>query len=299
MPIEFACPHCGKKTLVADQYAGTSGPCAGCGKTITIPAATPFRTDAQAVTNAPLPSSKSSVSWVVVIAVGAFCFCGGFGILVALLLPAVQSAREAARRMQCSNNMKQIMLALHNYHDVYKCFPPAYIADKDGKPMHSWRVLILPFIEQSPLYDQYDFDQPWDSPANLAVASRMPQTYRCPSAPDKGLGNETNYVVIIGDPQQFPQTMFTPNRPIKLREVIDGTSNTIAVVEVRDGVPWTQPDADLKFAQMQFTINAGPNSISSYHPSGANVGFADGSVRFMSSRDSQSLRSMIQPADNQ
>jgi len=189
-------------------------------------------------------------------------------------------------------------LALHNYYDVNKCLPPAYTTDQDGKPMHSWRVLILPYIEQSTLYDRYNFDEPWDSPNNLAVATQMPETYRCPAASDDGLGNETNYVVIIGAPKKYPQTLFSPDKSIKFSEVTDGTSNTIAVVEVRDGVPWTKPDADLKFAQMQFTINAGPNSISSDHANGANIGMADGSVQFLTpSMDSQTLRSMIQPAD--
>src|SRR5436190_7601184 len=87
---------------------------------------------------------------------------GILGLLVALLLPAMRfGTREAARRMQCSNHLKQIGLALQNYHDEYKSLPPAYIADTEGKPMHSWRVLILPFMEQKPLYDKYDFNEPW------------------------------------------------------------------------------------------------------------------------------------------
>src|SRR6476469_182788 len=83
------------------------------------------------------------------------------GVLVALLLPAVQAAREAARRMQCSNHLKQIGLALQNYHDTFGSLPPAYLADSQGKPIHSWRVLILPFLENTTLYDRYSFDEPW------------------------------------------------------------------------------------------------------------------------------------------
>src|SRR5690606_17767117 len=153
MPIEFKCPHCGHQTLVADQYACQSGPGAACGQTITVPAAA-------VAAPAPTPPPRGSGSgWslAVVLIVGAvvgLLFCGG--ILVALLLPAVQSARETARRVQCANNLKQIGLAMHNYMDVNGAFPPAYLADSDGKPMHSWRVLILPYMEHRSLYDRYD-----------------------------------------------------------------------------------------------------------------------------------------------
>lgn len=301
MPIPFTCPHCGNQTTVADQYAGTSGPCASCGQTITIPE-TPFSLDPGAkplgAPIKPASSSGSSSTMIVLIVLGVMCLCIGPGLLVALLLPAVQSARGAARRMQCSNNLKQIGLALHNYHDVHKCFPPAYIADKNGKPMHSWRVMILPYIEESALYDQYNFDEPWDSPNNMAVAAQMPDVFRCPSSPQIGTGNETNYVVVIGDSKKFPQTLFSPNKGISFGKVTDGTSNTIAVVETATPVPWTQPDADLNFSTMQFAINAGANSISSDHPGVANVLFADGSVRPLSkSVDSRTLRNLIQPAD--
>src|SRR6476661_8060061 len=102
-------------------------------------------------------------------------------VLVALLLPAVQQAREAARRSQCKNNLKQIGLALHNYHDVNGCFPPAYIADENGKPMHSWRVLILPYLDQAALHTEYNFSEPWDGPNNSRLLARRPAVYACPS----------------------------------------------------------------------------------------------------------------------
>ena len=160
MPILFTCPHCGLQTNVADEFAGRSGPCAGCGKTITVPG--PFGEPG----GAPANRSGGGATIVVVLAValGVVLVCGG--VLVALLLPAVQAAREAARRSQCTNNLKQIVLALHNYHDVYKCFPSAVLTDESGRPIRSWRVAILPFMEQQALYKQYDFNQPWDSPRN-------------------------------------------------------------------------------------------------------------------------------------
>ncbi|MBM4090163.1 MAG: DUF1559 domain-containing protein, partial [Planctomycetes bacterium] len=102
------------------------------------------------------------------------------GILVALLLPAVQSAREAARRTSSSNNLKQIALAMHNYHDVYKKFPPRASLDANGKPLLSWRVHILPFVEEVALYEQFKLDEPWDSPHNSQLIDKMPRVYQNP-----------------------------------------------------------------------------------------------------------------------
>src|SRR5262245_40148113 len=142
MPILFSCPHCGTKSQVTDQYAGQSGPCAACGKPVTIPYAGGARSSGGA------GAGVAIVAVLAVLLVGALCI---IPILIALLLPAVQAAREAARRTACANNLKQIGLAFQNYADAHGQFPPAYLADKDGKPMHSWRVLILPFMEQQNL----------------------------------------------------------------------------------------------------------------------------------------------------
>src|SRR6056297_1698819 len=101
-------------------------------------------------------------------------------ILVALLLPGVRTTRGTARRSACKNNLKQIGLALHNYHDTYGSLPPAYTVDEQGRKLHSWRTLILPFLEEQALYEQIDLSQPWDSPANAAAFETIPIVYRCP-----------------------------------------------------------------------------------------------------------------------
>jgi hypothetical protein len=96
------------------------------------------------------------------------------------LLPATQSAREAARRAQCTNNIKQIMLAMHNYHSANNSFPRD-ITDKDGKPLLSWRVAILPYIEQAELYNKFKLDEPWDSPHKKELLKEMPTSFNCPT----------------------------------------------------------------------------------------------------------------------
>ena len=192
------------------------------------------------------------------------------GVLIALVLPAVQAAREAARRSQCVNNLKQIGLAMHNYHSAYNTFPGP-VLDKQGKPLLSWRVAILPFIEQQAIYNKFKLDEAWDSPHNKALLKEMPSTYTCPDNP-KSEAFTTSYQTFVGN-----GAMFELNRGASLQEITDGTSNTIMVVESKDGVPWTKPD-DLKFDP----ADAKPlNGASSMHPGGINALFGDGSVRFI------------------
>jgi type II secretory pathway pseudopilin PulG len=266
MPIAYTCPHCGKQFSVAEQYAGQTGPCAACGKPITIPTvsgAPPFA-------YAPQPSKGSSTGLIA--AVIAVCLLAGpciIGILVALLLPAVQAAREAARRSQSMNNLKQIALALHNYHDVNNTFPPAVVTDADGKPLYSGRVLLLPYMEQQALYNAFDLTQPWDSPQNLAISQTRLAVFEDASSGVQSPG-KTDYLFVTGK-----STVFEGNKAIALSAIKDGTSNTAIVVEVKNtGISWAQPQ-DLDITQ---AMSLPPGN----HPGGNLVAFADGSVRFVS-----------------
>ena len=126
----------------------------------------------------------SSIIWIVlgVVALLLILLCGGGGALVYFAMRgAVTSVQSAAERANSSNNLKQIGLGMHNYHDQNNKLPPPYLKTKDGKPGLSWRV-ILPYIEQDFLYRQFKLDEPWDSPKNLALLNQMPQTYA--SRPD-------------------------------------------------------------------------------------------------------------------
>jgi prepilin-type processing-associated H-X9-DG protein len=207
------------------------------------------------------------------------------------LLPAVQSARTAARRAQSVNNLKQIGLALHNYHSVNGHFPPRAITDRDGKPLLSWRVEILPFLEQQALFDEFHRDEPWDSAHNKKLLERMPALYRIPGVA-AGPGT-TFYRGFSGE-----GTLFDPKVKlgVSIASVTDGTSNTLGIVEAREAVPWTRPDAEIAFdltikpetaAQLLLTLG-------SHFPGGFNALFLDGSVRFLKmSISPQVLKALI------
>lgn len=211
------------------------------------------------------------------------------------LLGAVQAARAAARRMQSTNNLKQIALAFHNYSDVYRSFPPAVIYGPDGKPWHSWRVLLLPYLEQRALYEQYDFSQPWDAPANRKISETILPVYQDPSA--EGEGAFTSYAAIVGEnaifapnlvkmqsPDDFPKCL-TSSKKMHFRDVTDGTSNTIlfATLPPERSIPWAKPEDIL--LDDAFAGVGKPKGIGAIHPGPTPeqtiglVGFTDGSVR--------------------
>lgn len=202
------------------------------------------------------------------------------GTLTGLLLPAVQAAREAARRMQSSNNLKQIGLAFHNFHDTYRNFPAAAGLDDDGKPMLSWRVALLPFLEENALYNAFHLDEPWDSDHNIALLERMPEVYRHPSrATEPGY---TVYQVPLSDKSLLRQT-----EPTKIQEITDGTSNTIMALEtsVEAAVPWTAPQ-DYEIDEDNPGLNLFTRGITQ-------MLFGDGSVQTLSeSIDSEILNAL-------
>ncbi|GIW93355.1 MAG: hypothetical protein KatS3mg110_1396 [Pirellulaceae bacterium] len=204
------------------------------------------------------------------------------GILVGLLLPAVQSAREAARRMQCANNLKRIGLAMHMYHDQHRRLPAMASRDSQGRPLLSWRVHLLPYLDQLELYQQFRLDEPWDSDHNRQLIARMPDVYRCPSAPVPP--HMTVYQVPVA-----PGTMFGNPAGTTFAEVVDGTSNTLMIVEraPAKAVIWTKPE------DWEVDFNNPLEELIGDHPRGFNACFADGSVRFIEQQTAQLLRAWL------
>ena len=165
------------------------------------------------------------------------------------------------------NNMRRIGLALHNYHSANGKFPPPVLLGPDGKTPHSWRVAILPYLEQQPLYSQYRLDEPWDGANNRKVLALIPATYRHLDAKP---GEAASYFAITGEAAIFSGTEGTG-----IARITDGTSNTIFVVEAERDIPWTKPE------DIPFDPKAAPPKLGGFTPGGFNAGFADGSVRFL------------------
>ncbi len=202
---------------------------------------------------------------------------------VQTLLPTVQNTRQKAFDMRSTNNLKQIALALYNYHDANGHFPPAVLYGPDGKTPYSWRVAILPYIEQAALYDQYHFDEPWDSPHNKTLLAKIPDLYRYPNA--KGDPTAASYYVLNG-----PGTIFDDKDGTKVAEIRDGTAFTLLVVEAQRDIPWTKPE-DIPYAP-----NKPLPELGGFNPEGFHAAMADGSVRFWEGIDAKTLRAMISKA---
>lgn len=178
---------------------------------------------------------------------------------------------------------------MHNYASMHdEQLPPAAVCGADGKPLLSWRVLLLPYIEQQELFDEFHPDEPWDSPHNLALLPRMPTTYAAPGR-KRALLPEHHTIchVFVGK-----DTLFEANKVMKIGAVPDGTSNTILVVEAGKPVPWTKPE------ELAFEVDGPLPPLDPIFKNGFRVGMADGSMHWVLPTTSEAtLRSAIQCND--
>ena len=187
-----------------------------------------------------------------------------------LLMPAVAKVRMAAARMSSQNNLKQLAIAVHNYEATYGHLPHD-ITDKNGKPILSWRVAILPFIEQDNVYKKFKLDEPWDSPNNKPLSDLAIKVFMSPQAKPITAPGMTHYKAFAG-----PGTVFEPGKLLKLTDIPDGTSNTILFVEAGEPIPWAKP-GDIPFDPKKPLPKLALPGV----PDLVNVAMCDGSVRTM------------------
>lgn len=291
MPAAVSCPNCKSPLMLADELRGRHVKCDNCQIDLTISddfssiSSESLPTVVRAPNNesdeepSPAPRRSNAKSIIVVLAAvaGIILVCGG--ILLAVLLPAVQHTRETARQSKCKYHLKQIGLAIHNYHDSYGSFPPAYIPDKSGRPMHSWRVLILPLLDEQDLYSRYNFSEPWNGPNNRLLLAQRPAIYSCGSE-DRHDGTSSAYAAVFGD-----ACAFRKKSAIRRSDITDGVSRTMLIGEAVDAnIPWTKPE------DVEISVHGrlgDPQGFTSRHAGGFHAIMSDGSVRMISNAINQ------------
>ncbi len=276
MPISFICPFCHTRSRVDERFAGESGPCAECGKTVTIPGkkksnrseptATKTNLDTDSTTRSidlanstfanasadspspPLPRSllgnrsrkffaglfsKSLGCVSILVTLGAFSVLASF-----FVVPKIQKGFLVRQRTMGMANIQQIAEALNSYRREHGSYPTPTVVDSDGKPLYSWRVLILPQLGYGHLYRQFQLGQTWDSPTNNNITIQMPPVFACTNNPLAVSLHESNFMLLVGDGTLFPTA-----GPIDIDKMNDKAEETLLVVEtLNGGKKWTEPN---------------------------------------------------------
>lgn len=206
-------------------------------------------------------------------------------LVICMVVPEIQRSREGSRRSRCKNNLKALGLAFTMYQEKFGVFPPAYTMDANGKPLHSWRTLLLPYLDQVALYETIDLSKPWNDPANAKARGTRVLAYECPWNDPQ---TKTNYLAIV-----TPGSCLRPGASRGFRNVPDGLSNTIVVIEAPPYamVHWMSPlDAD-----ESLVLSIGPDSKMS-HSSGGHALLGNGDVRFIPSDLAPDVRRALMSA---
>lgn len=242
---------------VLDRYAGQTGPCAVCAKTITIPgdpnaAAEPGQSK---VTTTSSSEDNSGVALGTLIGIlgGSVAFFSVIFLTLVLIfrvaVPAATQMRTNALNRASLDKIERITQALNAYHDIHGSYPPAYFTDDKGAPTHSWRVMILPQLNRNDLYKQYNFDEPWNSPTNINVTTRMPDVYRN-ELDNSSNSTSTNFAAVVGK-----RTMFPHEKSTTRSQAIDDPDTVLMVVEVHGlGFDWTDPTQNYNLDSPQGTM---------------------------------------------
>ena len=224
-------------------------------------------------------SPGRQIRWLEAIIIIAFLCLVAF-----FFMPIFEKPWDGNRgRTKSQNNLRQIGLALIQYQDIHKRLPPRVVYSPDGKPLYSWRVLILPYIEETPLYEDFHRDEPWDSPHNKRLLSRVPPVYIAPVNRDEPLWF-THYQAFAGRGTGFEDT-----QPIRVPDDFpDGTSKTLLVCEAANPVPWSKPE------DLVYEPDKPLPQLGGLYNAGFNAAFGDGSVRLIPRRTKEeTIRALV------
>lgn len=278
MPFQFTCPYCHISTLVDDKYAGHSGPCAGCGKEITIPTNLAKRNASARVADerertrlrSNIQRAKSGL-FVLRIGIGAAVVTALAALAFFAIYPVLQTALANRTQNLCLTNMLKIVEALNAYEQLHGSYPTPIVTDAAGKPLYSWRVLILPQLGYDGLYESFQKDEPWDSIMNTQLHSSMPEVYASPGSTDARSLGETNYSLLVGR-----GTLFQNNKPLPKESMLDDPSQTILLCETDNGgVCWVAP-GDIDVTNGARLGSRPMQDIGGNHAGSANVVTVDG-----------------------
>jgi hypothetical protein len=251
MPYLFTCPHCQTKTQVEDRYSGQAGQCVTCGAAIQLPQFTSGETQSSGTRKNPNAAGWWIAASVALILLGCLLFA-----MVRLGGSTMNRLSTSRERTTSIRNLERIAEALNSYAADNGTYPPPATRDRNNAKLHSWRVLILPYLGEEDLYNKFDLNLPWDHRANMAVArSEIPLAYQHPNRGVSSAYYESGYYLITGQGTLFPNT-----GPLGPDQVSDNLSQTILVTEGTPLVPsgmWTEP-VDLDFANIQGKLGTKP-----------------------------------------
>jgi len=292
MPHLFTCPHCQTQTQVEERFSGQSGECVTCGNSIQLP---DFGNRISGAITETVKSGSSATRWVAGAIVSAI-------ILACLFFAIIRVGGQSIGRMTASRdqsisirNLQRIAEALNAYAADHGNYPPVAITDNSGKPLHSWRVMLLPYLDEEDLYNEIDRSVAWDDPINAAVFfRRMPTVFQHPNATERGTYNQSGYYLVTG-----PGTLFPASGPLGPNDIIDDPTQTILVIEAKPSIlpgSWAEP-IDVDYAAMQGNIGGNPGTeVGGLLDNGAAMATTDARGHFLpNTTDPMILRALITP----
>lgn len=291
MPYLFTCPHCQTQTQVEDRYSGQSGECVTCGDSIQLPE---FGNRITGDVSKKAKSGSPATRWVAGAIVSAI-------ILACLFFAIIRVGGQSVSRMTASRdqsisirNLQKIADALNAYAADHGNYPPVAITDNSGKPLLSWRVLLLPYLDEEELYNKIDLTVPWDDPINATIFPRMPTVFRHPNAAEQNFYNQSGYYLVTG-----PGTLFPASGPLGPNDITDDPTQTILVIEAKSSMmpgSWAEP-IDIDYAAMQGNIGGNPSTeVGGLLDNGVAMATTDGRGHFLpNTTDPLVLRALITP----